>query len=258
MKPGPAIWTVRTEGRKLAAELQAGLKGTLLPVPRGAAGANRRQFATAYPKYRRWVLVMTTGIAVRYLQGLPLDKKSDPAVVVVDEAARFAVSLLGGHEGGANELAYRVAELTGAVPVITTATETLKPLVLGIGCRKGVSAGRIAAAVQRALRQVGGAIGDVREIVTVDRKAMEPALRRWCEQKRLPLRVIASSVLRDRSWTRNPSAWVRQNLGIDGVCEPCALVASPRGRLLLPKMAYHGVTVAIAADDQPFCKKEKR
>src|SRR5260363_306911 len=50
------------------------------------------------------VLVMATGIAVRLLDGLPRNKHSDPAVVVLDEAARYAISLLAGHEGGANRL----------------------------------------------------------------------------------------------------------------------------------------------------------
>ena len=97
---------------------------------------------------------MTTGIAVRYLQGLPKDKATDPGVVVLDEGCRFAIALLGGHEGGANELAYRVANLTGAVPVITTATETLKPLIVGVGCRKGISAEKISTVIDDALTKI--------------------------------------------------------------------------------------------------------
>ena len=47
----------------------------------------------------------------------------DPAVVVVDEMGRYAISLLSGHVGGANRLAGDISEITGGIPVITTATD---------------------------------------------------------------------------------------------------------------------------------------
>src|SRR5262249_33453879 len=49
----------------------------------------------------------------------------DPPVVVVDEAGRFAISVLGGHVAGANVLASHVADAIGAAPIITTASEAL-------------------------------------------------------------------------------------------------------------------------------------
>ena len=52
-------------------------------------------------------------------------------------AARFAVSLLGGHEAGANALALEIANLTGAEPVISTTTEAAKDIIVGVGCRQG-------------------------------------------------------------------------------------------------------------------------
>jgi cobalamin biosynthesis protein CbiG len=69
------------------------------------------------------VLVMATGAAVRLVAPLLAGKTIDPAVVVVDDAGRFAISLLSGHAGGANELAVQVASLLGATAVITTASE---------------------------------------------------------------------------------------------------------------------------------------
>jgi cobalamin biosynthesis protein CbiG len=74
---------------------------------------------------RPLVCVMALGIVVRLLGPVARDKTAEPPVVVVDEAGRFAVSVLGGHLGGANDLAREVAAALGAVPVITTASEGL-------------------------------------------------------------------------------------------------------------------------------------
>jgi cobalt-precorrin 5A hydrolase/precorrin-3B C17-methyltransferase len=70
-----------------------------------------------------FVLFLATGAAVRIVAPLLGDKATDPAVVCVDEAGRFAVALCGGHAGGANALARSVAAALGATPVVTTATD---------------------------------------------------------------------------------------------------------------------------------------
>lgn len=74
-----------------------------------------------------FVLFCAAGIAVRVIAPLlgsgAAAKRTDPAVVVVDEAARFVVPLVGGHGAGANSLAVDVAELLEATPVLTTATD---------------------------------------------------------------------------------------------------------------------------------------
>lgn len=69
------------------------------------------------------VFVGACGIATRAIAPYVRDKLCDPAVVCVDEAGRFAIPLLSGHVGGANELARRVSALCAAQPVITTATD---------------------------------------------------------------------------------------------------------------------------------------
>ena len=71
-----------------------------------------------------FVLFLATGAAVRIVAPLLADKSTDPAVVCVDEAGRFAVALCGGHAGGANDLARRVAGLLGCQAVVTTATDS--------------------------------------------------------------------------------------------------------------------------------------
>lgn len=71
------------------------------------------------------VAFLATGAVVRILAPLLADKRVDPAVVVVDEAARHAVALLGGHAGGGNDLAEKVGALLDARPVITTATDAV-------------------------------------------------------------------------------------------------------------------------------------
>ncbi|WP_159876035.1 cobalamin biosynthesis protein [Aquitalea denitrificans] len=241
-----AIWTVRESALPLARQLASALDATVYQPWQQPDDNARQQFAAAFHQHRQWVLLMASGIAVRYLDGLPQSKLTDPAVVVLDEAARFAIPLLSGHEGGANTLAYHVARLTGATPAITTATEALKPLTLGIGCRRGKSADAIEQAVLQALAV--RSLSEVREVATIDLKADEVGLLEFCARHALPLRVIVRSDVAARGWTGQPSAWVQQNVGVDGVCEPCALIASPRGRLLVPKMAREGVTVAVVED----------
>ncbi|RLP10819.1 precorrin-3B C(17)-methyltransferase [Propionibacterium australiense] len=65
------------------------------------------------------------GATARMIAPMLANKKTDPGVVVVDEAARFAIPLSGGHIGGANELARRIAEATGATAVVSTATDAI-------------------------------------------------------------------------------------------------------------------------------------
>ncbi|MEU1596066.1 precorrin-3B C(17)-methyltransferase [Streptomyces sp. NPDC005708] len=79
----------------------------------------------AFAECEQLVCFLATGAVVRLVAPLLGDKRSDPGVVCVDEGGRFAVSLVGGHAGGANELAGEVASLLDARPVVTTATDSV-------------------------------------------------------------------------------------------------------------------------------------
>ncbi|MEU1182778.1 precorrin-3B C(17)-methyltransferase [Streptomyces sp. NPDC005820] len=79
----------------------------------------------AFAECGQLVCFLATGAVVRLVAPLLGDKAADPGVVCVDEGGRFAVPLLGGHAGGANDLAVEVAEVLGALPVVTTATDAV-------------------------------------------------------------------------------------------------------------------------------------
>ncbi len=108
-----------------------------------------------FPRYSALLYAAPCGVVVRSIAGCMTGKLSDPAVVVLDVGARWAVSLLSGHEGGANDLAIRVANVFDAEAIITTTTEAVKPLIVGVGCRRGIPAVRIVEAIQQSLDRVG-------------------------------------------------------------------------------------------------------
>lgn len=74
-------------------------------------------------EYDGIVFISATGIAVRMIAPYIKNKIHDPAVVVVDDMGRYAISLLSGHIGGANELSENIASIIGAQPIITTASD---------------------------------------------------------------------------------------------------------------------------------------
>ena len=76
-----------------------------------------------FGEHRAVVFIGAVGIAVRAIAGCVESKLTDSPVIVIDEQGNYVIPLLSGHVGGANELAVWIADLIGAVPVITTATD---------------------------------------------------------------------------------------------------------------------------------------
>jgi cobalt-precorrin 5A hydrolase len=299
--------------------------------------------------YDSFVFIMAVGIVVRLVAPLLQSKWSDPGVVVVDEGGNFAVSLVGGHWGGANRLAREVAACLGAAPVVTTATDVqgrpaidllakqwgfrpvpgarvkvvnsallagerveifsewylsgdrplnqddsmpglesipcrslqeleqggpdrgklapvlvtsrllalpprgvfLRPLSLaaGIGCRRGVGAAEIEAAVEEALRIAGRSRDSLALLATHEVKEDEAGLLETAGRIGLSLEFFTSEHLR-QVYESHPglehSMFVQQQLGVGNVCETAALAAVPDGALVLRKTKFNRVTVALA------------
>jgi cobalt-precorrin 5A hydrolase/precorrin-3B C17-methyltransferase len=113
------VWATES-GRRAAAEVSAALDDT-----RRYEGGVADALRLAWSECDQVVAFLATGAAVRLVAPLLADKHTDPGLVCVDDGRRFAVAVLGGHAGGANALAERVARVLGATPVITTATDSV-------------------------------------------------------------------------------------------------------------------------------------
>lgn len=295
--------------------------------------------ATLWKKYDGFVLIMATGIVVRIIAPLLESKETDPAVVVMDDAGRFAISLLSGHLGGANELAERCAFASGARAVVTTATDTnnlpsfdmlareqgwliddisqvkrlntllldneeiavvdptgqtrtwlhgrgrvtfcetfaeavnstargflfvtnhtlpqqtspeqlliLRPrnLVLGIGCNRNTPVDEIETLVTLHLKRLFLSRKSIRCIASVAAKRDEAGLVEFSERLGVPLRCFENDELRKVAFPSPPSEHALAAVGVAGVAEPAAILASNGGRLLLKKVKSANVTLAVA------------
>jgi len=104
-----------------------------------------------FEAYGALVLFMPVGAAVRLLAPCIRDKHQDPAVVCVDDAGRFVVSLLSGHLGGADRLAEEVAEILGATAVVTSGSHVTGTIAVDLlGCEFGWKLEADSVAVTRA------------------------------------------------------------------------------------------------------------
>ena len=138
-----AIVAISRRGAAIGARVRDALSGdTALYVERRFADAVEGATAFDLPvrplvgrlfnEYERLVLMMPVGAAVRLLAAHIRHKHTDAAVVCVDDAGRFAVSLLSGHVGGGDALAERVADAIGATAVITSASHVLGTLAVDL------------------------------------------------------------------------------------------------------------------------------
>ena len=244
------------------------------------------------------------GIAVRAIAPLVKDKTTDPAVIVMDEAGQHVIPILSGHIGGANALAKKISSLTGATPVITTATDlqglpaidkwavdnnivienpyaiktvssqalagksvgvaiterTIQPpfevtlylrprtLVLGVGCKKGISPDFFEKKALEFLRFNGVSLLSVKALASIDLKKDESALCHFCNKYHICLLTYDAQVLRAIPGTFTHSDFVEKTVGVDNVCERAAVKASG-GILLTGKTEYEGITFALAGEE---------
>lgn len=252
-----AIITLSNAGTRLAGRLAAEIAPCDFyihqSVARKFAGRRFRSVCALtrriFRKYRALVFIMPSGVVVRSIDGLLKSKSTDAAVVVVDIGGRYAVSLVGGHEGGANALALRVANALAAEPVISTSTEAVRDVIVGIGCRRGARAADIVKAVRIGLSRAGVPQGQVRWLASVDLKKNEAGLIEAAAKLGFGLRFVAAEEIRSTAKTFRHSPLVQRKLKLPAVAEPAALLAGRRTRLILRRTILSGVTVAVAREN---------
>lgn len=281
----------------------------------------------AFSRSDALIFVSACGIAVRTIAPYATDKFRDPAVICIDETARFVTPLLSGHVGGANALARTIAGLCGAQPVITTATDVngvfavdewaarqglalldrvearhvatallegktvgltstiplegplpqglacgeeadscevgisisldaaLRPFAatlrlvprvatVGIGCKRGTAVDELEAALEVALSEAHLAREAVRELVTIDVKQDELGILELGKRLGVPVRFQSAEQLAAVPGSFSSSAFVKETVGVDNVCERAACATG--GTLVLGRRRFPGITVAIA------------
>lgn len=245
-----AVVAINKNGREIAKIIKRGFGQKEVSCFNPSAGKLKDLVAGIFDKdkFEGIIFIMALGIVTRVIAPHLKDKYRDPAVVVVDDFSRYAISLLSGHEGGANNLAIETANILDAEPVVTTATEALKDTIIGIGCRKGIKKEDVLSGIKKALRKAKCPLKKVRYLATIDLKAGEKGLLQAVQELGVPLRVISRIRISRYQGVYTRSEFVSKKIGIEGVCEPCALLAGKRTKLIVPKMKLHGVTVAIGRE----------
>lgn len=206
----------------------------------------------AFGDGRRCVFICSTGIVVRALAPVLKDKHTDPAVLVLDEAGRFVIPLLSGHEGGACELGRRVADAIGAELVVTSATDYSRPVYcVGVGTDRGCP-------VELVEDLYSGVMNDLDSEITFDLVASielkkdEKAILALAERLDVPLRCFPATDLRTvEDQLTERSDIVFRETGCYGVAEAAALVgASTRtgnpAELVVSKRKNPRATMAVA------------
>ncbi len=252
-----AIVTFSEQGASIARKLAEGLGDCRLYVHSSVTreveakrfGSVMKLAAKLFARYRGIVFIAPCGLVVRAIAPHLRHKTTDPAIVVVDAGGRYAVSLLSGHEGGANHLALQVANVIGAEPVISTTTEAVKDLIVGVGCRRGVEASTVVDAVRQALRTAKAKLEQVRVLASASIKSDEAGLLLAAEELGLDVRFIAAEEIRSTTRQFRRSRLVAAKVNLPAVAEPSALLAGRRTQLILPRTIFNHVTVAIAREN---------
>lgn len=121
---------------------------------------------------------------------------------------------------------------------------------IGMGCRRGKEAEKIADFICKNLNKAGIDERQIFALASVDKKRNESGLVTWSRQRNIPFITYASEVLQEVAGNFKVSDFVKETVGVDNVCERAAIKAcKASAQLILGKYAEDGMTIAIAKRD---------
>lgn len=253
-----AIITITPQGLIIAEKLQKNLDAKVFAPQELIREPNSKNIVyktttkeligTLWGQYDSFVFIMALGIVIRIIKDHIEDKFKDPAIVVVDEMGRYAISALSGHEGGANRLAEKVAAICDGDFVITTGSEATRTLIAGMGCKRGTSAMQLEETLLEGLKQIGRNLNEIRLITSVEDKKDEKGFLQLSKKLNIPLKFISKSLIKTVEDSFAKSETVKKSIGVYSVAEPCAILGGFRCQMILSKTKFPQTTIAIAEE----------
>lgn len=122
-----------------------------------------------------------------------------------------------------------------------------KEYVIGMGCKRGKEAEKIEGLILKTIKEIGISKDQIFALASIDRKKKEEGLAVWSRKAGIPFFTFTAKQLQEVEGHFLGSEFVKQQVGVDNVCERAALKACGKfGTLIYKKYAEDGMTIAIA------------
>lgn len=207
----------------------------------------------AFQRGERLILICAMGIAVRTLAPVLNSKLTDPAVIIMDDAGKFVIPMLSGHEGGANAWADDLSQALNAQCITTGVQSYRKPIyVAGMGCERDCPVDVLTDLLQECLTHNNFQIDLVSAIASIDIKHNELGLIQLSDKLDVPFVVYDATTLRQvEDQLSIKSDIVFREVGCYGVAEAAALIhaqhlSGNKAELVINKQKNCKATFALA------------
>lgn len=117
---------------------------------------------------------------------------------------------------------------------------------IGLGCRRGKTKAEILDAIEQVCISNNICMKSIKTVATVDVKSHEEGILEACEELECPVTIFDRNAIAEVEHLFAPSEFVKSQIGVTSVCEPCAYLAG--GEIIVPKTTVNGITVAVSKE----------